>query len=228
MVHLFCALLAWFPGTALSSDQTGPAQWEQEIQAFEASDRTNPPPKGGILFVGSSSIRLWKTLARDFAAYPVINRGFGGSEIADCVYFAERIVFPHEPRMVVMFAGGNDLHRGKTPEQVADDFSAFVTKVRARLPAVRIAYISVTPTPARWEELEKIRTLNRLIEQGCNKNAALAFINLFPHLLGEDGLPRPEIFQEDRLHMNVKGYEIWTRTVRPFLAPPAPSSLRLQ
>src|SRR4029450_11374400 len=100
----------------------GPAKWENDIRAFETADKTNPPPKHAILFIGSSSIRLWKTLQQDFSERKVINRGFGGAEIADSVHFVDRIVFPYEPKMVVMYAGGNDINAGKSPEQVFTDF----------------------------------------------------------------------------------------------------------
>ena len=114
--------------TPQAANQHGLAKWEPEIRAFEASDRTNPPAKHAILFVGSSSIRLWKTLAKDFPNARVINRGFGGSRIADSTAFADRIIFPYEPRTIVFYAGDNDLAEGRTPEQVAADYQAFVCK----------------------------------------------------------------------------------------------------
>jgi len=132
-------------------------KWETDIAAFEASDRTNRPPKSPLVFVGSSSIRLWKTLAQDFPKHHVVNRGFGGSEISDSVQFADRIVIPYRPRLIVMYAGGNDIHNGKSPETVFNDFKAFVAKVHALLPKTRIAYISIAPNPARWSEVDKVR-----------------------------------------------------------------------
>lgn len=197
--------------------QTATNRWEQDIRAFEAVDRTNPPPKNAILFVGSSSIRLWKTLAKDFPDKPVINRGFGGSFISDSVHFADRIVLPHRPRQIVMYAGGNDINAKKTPEQVAADFRAFVEKVHATLPDTRVAYIAIAPNPARWAQVERIKVANQLIAEFCRGNPKLAFIDVFPHMLGADGQPRPEIFVADRLHMNAKGYELWTGLVRPYL-----------
>lgn len=188
-------------------------RFDGEIAAFEAKDRTNPPPKNAILFVGSSSIRLWKTLAEDFPQHKVINRGFGGSQIADSVHFAERIVFPYRPRMIVMYAGGNDINAGKTPEQVMGDFKAFVTKVRAKLPETRIAYISIAPNPARWAQVDRVRRANELIREFTATDSRLSFIDVFPHMLGEDGQPRPDIFVEDRLHMNENGYRIWKKVV---------------
>lgn len=193
--------------------------YQKEIGAFVAGDQTNPPPKGAILFIGSSSIRLWKTLAQDFPEYPVINRGFGGSQIIDSVRFADQIVIPYEPRLIVLYAGGNDLNAGKSPEQVFADFKAFVAKVHAALPATRIACISIAPTPARWPQVDKAREVNRLIDAYCRDHSKLAFINVFGPMLGEDGQPRPELFGPDCLHLNAQGYALWTALVRPYLAP---------
>lgn len=212
--------LAWAltsPCRANTAEAAGPERWEPEIRAFEAADRTNPPPQGGILFIGSSSIRLWKTLAQDFPEYPVINRGFGGSQIADSVHYAHRIVVPYAPRLIVMYAGGNDINAGKSPEQVCADFWTFVQTVRRHLPETRIAYISIAPNPARWAQVDQVRAANACIQALCRTNAHLAFIDVFPHMLGPDGQPRPELFSADRLHMNAQGYALWTRLVRPFL-----------
>ena len=188
-------------------------RWDHEIAAFEAREATNPPPKDAVLFVGSSSIRLWKTLAQDFPEMKVINHGFGGSQIADSVHFAERIVIAHKPRMVVMYSGGNDINAGKLPEQVAGDFKAFVRKVHGRLPETPIAYISIAPNPARWSQIERVKQANNLIREFIKTDKRLKFIDVFPHMLGEDGQPLPDIFVADRLHMNEKGYAIWKRVV---------------
>jgi lysophospholipase L1-like esterase len=188
-------------------------RWEKEIAAFEAQDKTNPPPKGAILFIGSSSIRLWKTLAEDLPEHKVINRGFGGSQIADSVQFVDRMVVPHQPRMIVMYAGGNDINANKTPEQVATDFKAFVAQVHAKLPETKIAYISIAPNPARWVQVDRVQRANDLIREFATTDKRLQFIDVFAHMLGQDGKPLPEIFVEDRLHMNEKGYAIWKRVV---------------
>ncbi|HSI11874.1 MAG TPA: SGNH/GDSL hydrolase family protein [Chthoniobacter sp.] len=193
------------------------AKWEKEIAAFEAKDRENPPPKGGIVFVGSSSIKKWVTLAEDFPHHQVLNRGFGGSQIIDSVHFADRIVIPYEPRMVVFYAGGNDIHAHKTPEQVFADFQAFVEKVRAKLPKTEIACISIAGNPARWAEVEQVKALNTMLESYIKGKEDMKFINVFPRMLGSDGLPRTEIFVADRLHMNPEGYKLWTEIVGQYL-----------
>ena len=160
---LACAVFVHSVQPLAAERPSGSARFENEISAFETADKTNPPPKRAILFIGSSSIRLWKTLPQDFPGHKVINRGFGGSEIADSVYFADRIVFPYEPRMIVLYAGGNDINGGKSPEVVSADFKAFVEKVRAKLPDTRIAYISIAPNPARWSQVERVKAANKLI-----------------------------------------------------------------
>ncbi len=209
---MLCLLTAPGFSEAGAADQTGVTKWEPEIRAFEASDRTNPPPKHATLFVGSSSIRLWKTLAKDFPGARVINRGFGGSRTADATALAERIVFPYEPRTIVFYEGDNDLAEGRTPEQVAADYQAFVQTVRARLPETRIAFISIKPSPIRWHLREKIESANRQI--AAMKGDGLAFIDIYPAMLGPDGKPREELFTADRLHMNDKGYRVWTEVVK--------------
>ena len=221
-VWLALALFAFAPATR---GLDGPAatatvvasKWEPEIAAFERADRESPPPKNGILFIGSSSIRLWKTLSADFPGFQVINRGFGGSQIADSVELAQRIVFPYEPRLIVFYAGGNDINAGKTPEQVVADFKAFVAKVQARLPRTKIAFISIAGNPARWAQVEEVKAVNAMIEQFARETPGVRYINVFTHMLGRDGQPRPEIFTADRLHMNEEGYKLWTKIVRPFL-----------
>ena len=187
--------------------------FENEILAFEASDRTNPPPKEAILFIGSSSIRLWKTLARDFAKHKVINRGFGGSQIIDSVNYAGRIIFPYRPRQIVLYAGGNDINGGKSPDQVFADYLAFVATVHSVLPKARITYISIAPNPARWAQVERVKATNQRIAEHVKTDSRLGFIDVFTEMLGPNGHPKPDIYVDDRLHMNAKGYELWTGIV---------------
>ena len=193
------------------------ARWEKDIAAFEQSDRTNPPPKGAVLFVGASSIRRWTTLARDFPEHRVINRGFGGSEIADSTYFADRIIFPYQPRMVFLRAGGNDLATGKSPETVFNDFKDFVAKVSAKLPDADIVFVSQNPSLARWKQADKEKTLNKLVADFIQGKPHLKYIEIYDMVLGADGQPRAELFVEDKLHFNAAGYKLLAERVRPFL-----------
>jgi lysophospholipase L1-like esterase len=215
MQHPRLVTLILVAGLSFVHAQTN--KWDSEILAFEAADLTNPPPKSPIVFVGSSSIRLWKTLAQDFPKHHVLNRGFGGSEISDSVQYADRIVIPYKPRMVVVYAGGNDIHNGKSPETVLHDFEAFVNKLHFALPKTQIAYISIAPNPARWSEVDKVRAANKMIAEFAHRQKHVEFIDIFPHMLGPDGRPKPDIYVADRLHMNERGYALWTEIIRPRL-----------
>jgi lysophospholipase L1-like esterase len=200
-----------------SATRLASEKWEKEIQAYEAADQVHPPPQGAVLFVGASSIRLWKTLAQDFPDEKVINRGFGGSEVDDSVYYANRIVIPYKPRLIVLQAGSNDINNHRTPEQVLADFQAFVEKVRARLPEVRIAYLGINPAPSRWAQHDKQQNANQLIKAYVSAGNNLDFIDLWDVFLGPDGKPREELFLPDRLHNNAAGYKIRVEVVRPHL-----------
>jgi lysophospholipase L1-like esterase len=194
------------------------AQWEKEIAAFEQSDLTNPPPKDGVEFIGSSMIRRWTTLAQDFPGQLVFNRGFGGSEIADSTHFAPRVIFPYAPRMIIFRAGGNDLWAGKSPEQVFADFQEFTATVHAKLPATEIVFISWSPTPSRWKQHEQEKELNRLIEHFVRQSPHLKYIETYDLPLGPDGLPRLDLFVADQLHFNAEGYKLLADRVRPVLS----------
>lgn len=203
------------PAAAVQHDY---GRWEKEIAAYEAKDRTHPPAKGGIVFIGSSTIRMWKTLETDFPDHHVMNRGFGGSEIADSTYFADRIIFPYEPRMVVLRAGGNDIHAGKTPEQVFADYQAFVARVHARLPKAQIVYIALCPAPSRWAERDANKALNSLVQKHTRRHAYLKYVETYQMSLDSEGQARRELFLDDQLHFNAEGYRILADLVRPALA----------
>jgi len=157
---------------------------------------------------------MWESLAADFPDHPVVNRGFGGSQIEDSVRYAERVLTPHKPPLVVMYAGSNDINAGKRPEAVAADFKAFTARVWAFLPSTAISFISIAPNPSRWTQVAQVREANRLIAATCATDRRLSFIDIFPLMLGADGRPRSELFLQDGLHMNRQGYEIWIPLVR--------------
>ncbi len=212
--------LGWLAAVAVAgraSEAAHPARWEKEVQAFEAADRTNPPPPHPILFIGSSSIRFWRTLAHDFPGLPVINRGFGGSEMADSVALAERLVLPYQPREIVVYAGDNDVAAGKAPQQILADFQAFVAKVHHWFPATRILYLAIKPSPSRWRLAAQIRATNSLVAAAAKRSPGVEFIDVFTPMLRPDGQPRAELFRPDMLHMNAAGYALWTRLLRPHL-----------
>jgi lysophospholipase L1-like esterase len=191
-------------------------RWEKDIAAFEQRDREKPPAEGGVVFVGSSSIRGWD-LSKSFPGGDVINRGFGGSELADSVHFAPRIVLKYKPRLVVLYAGDNDLAAGKSPERVLADFRAFVEVVEQGQPGTRIAYLSIKPSIKRWKLIDKIREANSLIKAACEKDERLQYVDVATPMLGKDGQPRPELFAKDGLHLNAEGYQLWASIVKPYL-----------
>lgn len=191
-----------------------------EINAFQAADRKRMPPLGAVLFIGSSSIRMWDTLAQDFPDIPVINRGFGGSLIQESTRYADRIVIPYKPKMIVFCAGTNDLAYGnKNPQQVFQDYKDFVAKVHTALPDTRIIYLSINPTVARWNQEGEILDTNHLIEkfdiETNSKAEKLNFINAHSQLLTADGQPPAGLLRADHLHFNRDGYKAWTAIVKP-------------
>ncbi len=201
---------------SLSGD---PAAWEPAIRKFEAHDQVQPPPKGVVVFTGSSSITFWSTLAQDMAPLPVINRGFGGSRLNDVVTYAPRIVVAYRPRAVVLFAGTNDIARSKpkTAQEVYDGYRAFVAVVHSALPDTPIYYVSITPTPSRWKLWPIVQEANRLICAHTTTDPRLHFIDMTAVILGADGKPDRTLFRLDRLHPNRRGYAVWTAKIKPIL-----------
>ena len=192
-------------------------KWGKAIEAFEAADKASPPPQGGILFIGASGIARWKTLKDDFPGLPVFNRGFGGSQIEDSTFYADRIIIPYHPKTIVFQAGGNDINAGKSPEQVAKNFEAFVAKVRSALPEVRIIFLGQGPSAARWEQRDKQQALNELVKTIIAKDKNMVFVDMWKKFLGFDGKPNNDLFVEDKLHHNLNGYKLRTLLLKPVL-----------
>jgi len=193
------------------------AAWEPDIRQFEQADRANPPRPGAVLFIGSSSIRKWTELAQDFPRTQVLNRGFGGSWLADSTYYAGRIVVPYRPRMIVLYAGDNDINDGHTARQVFDDYVAFVARLRQDLPATPIAFISIKPSPSRATLLPAMQEANAKIRAYAAAHPHLVYIDVATRMLDRNGQPRTELFTEDMLHMNRKGYDLWRGIIEPYL-----------
>jgi len=189
--------------------------FESEIRAFEAADRYSPPAPGGVVFVGSSSIKNWTTVTADFPNLPVLNRGFGGSTLADVVHYEDRIVLPYRPHLVVLYAGDNDLAEGRTPEQVVADYRALVARLRSALPATRLAYISIKPSPSRRQFMVLARETNQRIRAETAKDSLTTYVDVFSPMLNAAGQPRPELFVADSLHMSRAGYLLWRSLLQP-------------
>jgi hypothetical protein len=210
-------LLASFRFAVAAETNHNFAKWEKEIAAFEASDRTNPPPKHCVLFTGSSTIRLWTTLPQEFPGRPVVGRGVGGCEVVDITHFADRIVFPYQPKMIFLRCGGNDIFAGKSPEEVFADFKAFVATVHAKLPETEIVFMSQNPTLARIGQSDKEQAYNKLVKVFVKQNPHLQYCELADLPLDKDGKVRPELFKADKLHFNDAGNRLMAERVRPFL-----------
>ena len=193
-----------------------PARLSEEIAAFEAWDAKNATPPEPVVFVGSSSIRLWDTSER-FPDLPVVNRGFGGAHISDVNHYLDETVLRYDPALVVFYAGDNDVAADKPPEQVLEDYRAFVGAVLRANPAAEIAFISIKPSLARWSMWPRMVEANEMIRAFSDGRAELHYVDLVTPMLGDDGTPRPELFVEDGLHMTSVGYDGWSDRLSAFL-----------
>ena len=214
VVFCICSLLK---AQDAPKGKEGPQKWEQTIQAFEEWDHKNSFPSDAVLFVGSSSIRLWPT-RECFPEFPVINRGFGGSQISEVNYYARRIVLPYKPRLIVFYAGDNDIASGKSAKQVFSDYKAFTEAVHANLPRTRIIFVCIKPSRSRWTLWPVMRETNAMVKELCSKDSRLIYFDAATPLLDNEGLPRVEFFLPDKLHLNGKGYEVWSNSLRPLIA----------
>jgi lysophospholipase L1-like esterase len=204
--------LRWYAARSLD-----PTFFDDAIADFEARDRMQPPPRGAVVFVGSSSIRLWSTLAEDMAPLPALNRGFGGAHMSHVARHARRLVTPYAPRAVVVYAGDNDLGEGtgKTAETVRDDFAAFVAAVRGGGPELPIYFLTIKPSRLRWERWPEMQRASALVGELARGDPRLHVVDVGSALLGPDGTPRRELFRLDGLHLNRAGYAAWTTVLKP-------------
>jgi lysophospholipase L1-like esterase len=200
------------------------APFRDEILRFAEQDRENPPPACPVLFVGSSSIRMWSTLKEDMAPLPVLNRGFGGSTISQSNLYFDRIVAAYRPRAIVFYAGENDLDGGLSPATAASEFRRFMELKRATLGKTPVFYISAKPSKLRFGQLPRQSELNAAIRQIAESSSDLTFIDVVTPMLG-DGQPQ-DLYVEDGLHMNAAGYAIWRGLVRDALAKKRVAKLR--
>jgi lysophospholipase L1-like esterase len=213
--YLAILLLVGACARAAAAPALDPTRFEADVRAFEAADRASPPPLGGVVFIGSSSIKNWTDVAADFPGIPVLNRGFGGSTLADLVYYADRIVFRYQPRLVVLYAGDNDLAEGRTPERVLRDYREFTARLRSALPAARLVYVSIKPSPSRRAYIDRMRETNQRIRAEIARDNLQAYVDVFTPMLDATGQPRPELFLADSLHMTRAGYVLWRALLAP-------------
>ena len=191
--------------------------FRDEINEFKRLDKENFPKKGKILFTGSSSIRFWDSLEEDMEPLQVLNRGFGGAQISHVIYHFEEIIKPYNPRAIVFFCGTNDLTALKTPKEAMNDFKNFLNLVRNEFGNIKVYVIGIKPTVDRLYLDEEERIFNSLISSLADGDAYIEYINIWDSMLNQDGTRMPELFIEDGLHMNEKGYEVWTKKVRESL-----------
>jgi lysophospholipase L1-like esterase len=193
-----------------------PNRFAQEIKAFAEWDGKNAVPAEPVLFVGSSSIRLWRT-HESFPDLPVINRGFGGSQISDILHFADRVVLPYQAKVIVFYAGSNDIAAGKSAQRVFEDCRRFVRLVYAGQPAARVVVLGINPCRSRWPLWPEMKKANELIQEFCKGDSRLAFADFGASFLSADGTPDSSLFLDDQLHLNAKGYAVWTKALAPVL-----------
>ena len=215
---LFATLLLTGKGGAQPA--TSERGFEKNVRAYEAADLAKAPPPGAILLAGDSQFFRWKTLPEDLPGYTIINRGIDGFKLSDLVHFTDRLVLPYKPRLIILHVGGNDVHNGSSAEAVLTEFKTFVTKVRQILPAVPIAFTSITPGPGRWNEAPLRQQTNQAVKAYVATQTNLHFIDLWDAMLTADGKPREDLWVEDRVHPNHAGYLLRVEIMRPLLGEP--------
>lgn len=197
------------------SPDPDPGRFAKSIETFMAWDSKNSSPEHGVLFVGSSSVRLWPT-AMAFPGKPIINRGFGGSELSDVIHFFEQIITPYSPGEIFLYAGDNDIANGKTADQVFEDYKELVVLLRADLPDSELVFISIKPSKSRWEKWPIMVEANRMIREYTAEHDDLGYADLATPLLDSDGKLK-DVFIDDGLHLNEEGYRLWQEALAPFL-----------
>lgn len=190
----------------------------KEIKAFKSADSVKAPPKNAVVFVGSSSFRMWKDLEEDFPDHVIINRGFGGSSLPHVIEYADEIIIPYEPRQVVVYCGENDfMNDTVTSEIVTNRFITLFNLLRKEIPRTEIVFVSMKPSPSRHRLMNEINTANASIRKFLETKPRTVFVNIWDEMLDRDGAPRKELFLKDMLHMNADGYAIWQKAIEPHL-----------
>lgn len=213
---------ASFIGLALASLMIALAtsaqnRWEPFIQAFEEGDKADPPPENAIVFAGSSSIVFWRTLKEDMAPLTVINRGFGGSQMFELNMYRDRIVTNYKPKAVVVYEGDNDVAAGKSVNEIVSQYKEFISHIDRELSTTEIYLIAVKPSIARAAMWETMKEVNSQLKKLAEETAKVHYLDIASPMLQENGLVKEDLFVDDGLHLNAKGYEIWTKVVRPVL-----------
>ena len=211
--HPFLVLLFMLLGTLNGAESATTHRFEPEILRFEAVDRRTPPPPKPILFVGSSSIRLWTNLPTSCLGRPVLNRGFGGSTLKDLLRYFDRVVLPYGPSVLVVYEGDNDLAEGQTPDSIARDMALLLDRSESELPGTKVLLLTVKPSPSRLHLLDAQRDFNRRLEAMAAARRRVHVVDVASPLLNSLGEPDPRFFTADRLHLNANGYAAWLKPV---------------
>jgi len=201
----------------VSSSVMGQYAFENEIRNYEKQDSISMPSKGQILFIGSSSFRIWKTFATDLAGISAINRGFGGSTMTDALYYFDRMVVKYAPSTVVVYEGDNDLAKGKSPEELAKEYENFSNRLKMALPKTKLVYLAVRPSLSRIAIVDKQKQFNGWLEKYCKSQKGRFYLDMHSPFYLPDGTLMPDIFVADRLHLNEKGYQIFSAKIREFI-----------
>lgn len=210
---ILCGLL--ISGQLLAQAQP---RFAEDIKTIRNYDKIYAAPENPILFIGSSSIRKWDDLERNFAKYVVLNRGFGGAVTNDVINYANEIIFPYHPREIVIYVGENDLvDQASTADSIFNRFKVLLDIIREKLPEIPVVYISMKPSPSRTATFPKAIAANDLIRQYISTQEHITFVDIYSKMLDKDGNPRKELFLGDMLHMNKDGYAIWEEAVEPYL-----------
>lgn len=204
-------------GLVPRGDTTEIDRFEDEIKQYEEQDKAQMPPKGAILFTGSSSIRLWGTVAEDFAPLPVFNRGFGGSTTPEVMHYASRIIYKYQPSVIVYYCGENDMAEDTPPQVVFQNFKKFIGETEKNLPNTTVIAISAKPSQNRWHLWKSYQQFNTMVEQFAQNRPNLRYVDIGQQLLAANGEPDPTLFVEDKLHLNASGYAKWTAVLKPIV-----------
>ena len=217
-VVLRILVLVFFLPSIASCQEDEFNQWEGDIQAFERADRQNPPGADAILFVGSSSIRFWPNLDSEFPNHEILNRGFGGSEFSDVLHFADRLIFNYDLSKIFIYQGDNDIARGESPEMIMGEAIELRQMIASRLGEnLPVIFISVKPSVARWHLRNDYMQLNDLLHDYASNTDNTYYADVWTPSLDEAGVVMDDIFIEDNLHLNAKGYAIWREVIAPFI-----------
>lgn len=217
-------LAFWLCAAALSAVEeqkveekkpSGPEKWETTIQAFEKKDKDAPPPANAVLMVGSSSFAGWRSAPEDLKPFTVINRGFGGSTLPELLHYFDRVVVPYKPKLIMLYEGDNDMVRHKDPEKFLADVKTFVERMKKDLPGTRLLILTIKPSSSRASIWPKVQEANKLVAEYCKTQEGVEPVDVGTVLLGDDGKPRDELFNKDKLHLNKDGYKLWIDVLKP-------------